>query len=181
MHRDGLARCAAVIAMIRRGPPTRDRVILRTTPCRSRIGKGERRTGIARITRRRRAEARCGRTFNRLRTPDAADYWRCGVMHRDGLTRCAAVVAMIGRCPGPRDRVILRTTPGRSRIGKGEARTGIARIGSSRRAEAWGGRTFNRLRTAYPADHWRGGVMHRDRLTRCAAVIAMIGRGPGSG
>ena len=100
-------------------------------------------------------------------------------MHRDGLTRCAAVIAMIRRGPGSRNRVILRTTPCRSRIGKGERRTGIARIGSGRRAEAWGRRTFNRLRTAYPADHWRCGVMHRDGLARCAAVVAMIRRGPG--
>src|SRR5207249_12265876 len=126
--RDALAGRAAVIAMIRRCPGSGHRVILRTTPGRRRVVKGERGTGIARITRCRRGEAWASRTFYRLRTAYPADHWRRGVLHRDGLTRCAAVIAMIGRCPGSRDRVILRTTPRRSRIGKGEARTGIARI-----------------------------------------------------
>ena len=102
-------------------------------------------------------------------------------MYSDGLTRCAAVIAMIRRGPGSGHRVILRTTPRRSRIGKGERRTGIARITRCRRAEAWASRTFYRLRTAYPADHRRCGVVHRDGLARCAAVVAMIRRGPGPG
>src|SRR5437867_1682326 len=113
MHRDRLTRRAAVVAMIRRGPGSRDRVILRTTPRRSRIGKGESRTGIARITRCRRAEAWGSRAFDRARTAYRTDLWRRGVVHRDGLTRCAAVIAIVGRCPGTGDRVILRTIPSR--------------------------------------------------------------------
>ena len=102
-------------------------------------------------------------------------------MHRDGLTRCAAVIAMIRRCPGTGDRVILRTTPSRGRIAEGQTRTGIARIAGRRRGEARASRALDRARPRQRTDLRRFGVMHRDRLARCAAVIAMIRRGPGSG
>src|SRR5438874_7108908 len=91
-------------------------------------------------------------------------------MHRDGLTRCAAVVAMIGRCPRSGNRVILWTTPCRSRIGKGERRTGIACITRCRRTEARRGRTFNRLRTAYPPEDHAAELQSRRDLV-CGLLL----------
>ena len=92
--------------MIGRRPGPRHRVVLRTTPRRGHVGKGQRRTGIARIASCRRAEARCGRTLNRLIAACSANGRRCGVLNRDGLGAISSVAVGVGGSVGAGDDVV---------------------------------------------------------------------------
>ena len=163
------------------GPPPRHRVVLWTTPRSSGIGKGQARTGIARISSCRRGEARASRTLNRARSRQRRDARRLGVVHRDGLAGCAAVIATVGRSPGPRDRVVLWATPGRGRIGKGQARVGIAIVRGRRATKARCSSTFNGTRAAYSADGRVSGVIDRDSLGAISSIAVGVGGSVGAG
>src|SRR5207245_536506 len=161
-HVDRLAGRRAVAAMIGRRPGPRHHAVLRTTAGRGRVGERQRRSGIARVARRRRRKAGRGRTFNGRRRRQRRKRRRGRVHHVDRLAGRRAVAAMIGRRPDSRHRVLLRTTAGRGRVGERQRRSGIARVARRRRRKARRGRTFNGRRRRQRRKRRRGRVHHVD-------------------
>ena len=173
--------------MIGRRPGPRHRVVLRTTPGRSHVGKGQRRTGIARIAGCRRAEARHGRTLNRLIAACSADGRRCGVLYCDGLALAGGVAAGVGSVIGAADAIAVGATARGDLIGiVGDCHCTAAVVSRSDRAVI-GGRHFAGARHRgvgwEVVDHRRCLIINCDGLALAAAVAAGIGSmiGPGDG
>src|SRR5438034_1177080 len=121
---DGLTRCAGVVAGVSRRPGPGHTVVVGASPLLwRRIAEGQTRILIARIRSTRGGEARHGWTLDRARWRQRTDIRRMSVLNRDGLTRCAGVVARVSRRPGPGYRVVVGAGTSCRRIGKGQCRT----------------------------------------------------------